>query len=83
MTTAAQGVDALGPEVRKLSAWEHPQRLLEHVQIIDGAGQRRGRTRILNDPGGFRTHDLRIKSPLLYQLSYLVRLTESSHCYRS
>ena len=25
-----------------------------------------------NDPGGFRTHDLRIKSPLLYQLSYRV-----------
>ena len=26
-----------------------------------------------NDPGGSRTHDLRIKSPLLYQLSYRVR----------
>src|SRR5450830_1751646 len=25
-----------------------------------------------NDPGGFRTHDLRIKSPLLYQLSYRI-----------
>src|SRR2546423_15365862 len=25
-----------------------------------------------DDPGGFRTHDLRIKSPLLYQLSYRV-----------
>ena len=24
----------------------------------------------LNEPGGIRTHDLRIKSPLLYQLSY-------------
>lgn len=23
-----------------------------------------------NEPGGTRTHDLRIKSPLLYQLSY-------------
>jgi hypothetical protein len=23
-----------------------------------------------NEPGGIRTHDLRIKSPLLYQLSY-------------
>ena len=23
-----------------------------------------------NEPGGSRTHDLRIKSPLLYQLSY-------------
>ena len=23
-----------------------------------------------HDPGGDRTHDLRIKSPLLYQLSY-------------
>ena len=28
--------------------------------------------RNLSDPGGFRTHDLRIKSPLLYQLSYRV-----------
>jgi signal transduction histidine kinase len=27
---------------------------------------------VWNDPGGFRTHDLRIKSPLLYQLSYRV-----------
>ncbi len=27
----------------------------------------------LNDPGGSRTRDLRIKSPLLYQLSYRVR----------
>ena len=26
----------------------------------------------LSDPGGARTHDLRIKSPLLYQLSYRV-----------
>jgi hypothetical protein len=25
-----------------------------------------------NDPGGSRTRDLRIKSPLLYQLSYRV-----------
>ena len=25
-----------------------------------------------SDPGGTRTHDLRIKSPLLYQLSYRV-----------
>jgi hypothetical protein len=31
------------------------------------------------DPGGFRTHDLRIKSPLLYQLSYRVENIESSH----
>ena len=27
-----------------------------------------------SDPGGDRTLDLRIKSPLLYQLSYRVRL---------
>ncbi len=27
---------------------------------------------ICNDPGGSRTRDLRIKSPLLYQLSYRV-----------
>jgi hypothetical protein len=27
---------------------------------------------LVDDPGGFRTHDLRIKSPLLYQLSYRV-----------
>ncbi|SUZ86917.1 uncharacterized protein METZ01_LOCUS39771, partial [marine metagenome] len=26
-----------------------------------------------NEPGGSRTHDLRIKSPLLYQLSYRLR----------
>ena len=29
-------------------------------------------SRFLNDPGGSRTRDLRIKSPLLYQLSYRV-----------
>ena len=28
-----------------------------------------------NDPGGSRTRDLRIKSPLLYQLSYRVYVT--------
>ena len=28
----------------------------------------------VNDPGGSRTRDLRIKSPLLYQLSYRVGL---------
>jgi hypothetical protein len=27
---------------------------------------------VVNDPGGSRTRDLRIKSPLLYQLSYRV-----------
>ena len=27
---------------------------------------------LVNDPGGSRTRDLRIKSPLLYQLSYRV-----------
>ena len=27
-----------------------------------------------NDPGGSRTRDLRIKSPLLYQLSYRVQI---------
>ena len=27
-----------------------------------------------NDPDGDRTHDLRIKSPLLYQLSYRVEV---------
>ena len=27
---------------------------------------------VSNDPGGERSHDLRIKSPLLYQLSYRV-----------
>ena len=26
-----------------------------------------------DEPGGSRTHDLRIKSPLLYQLSYRLR----------
>jgi hypothetical protein len=34
----------------------------------------------MSDPGGFRTHDLRIKSPLLYQLSYRVGNVEKSHC---
>ena len=32
-----------------------------------------------NDPGGSRTRDLRIKSPLLYQLSYRVVNYETSH----
>ena len=31
-----------------------------------------------HDPGGSRTHDLRIKSPLLYQLSYRVGHTIQS-----
>ena len=30
-------------------------------------------THCTNDPGGSRTRDLRIKSPLLYQLSYRVQ----------
>jgi hypothetical protein len=29
-----------------------------------------GRLRLESAPGGTRTHDLRVKSPLLYQLSY-------------
>jgi hypothetical protein len=32
-----------------------------------------------SDPSGFRTRDLRIKSPLLYQLSYRVGRLQSSH----
>ena len=32
-----------------------------------------------NEPGGVRTHDLRIKSPLLYQLSYRLPLVRQSH----
>ena len=32
-----------------------------------------------HDPGGDRTRDLRIKSPLLYQLSYRVGNFETSH----
>jgi hypothetical protein len=31
-----------------------------------------------NEPGGTRTHDLRIKSPLLYQLSYRLETLEYS-----
>jgi hypothetical protein len=34
----AQGVDALGPEVRKYLRVSTPKVLLEHVQIIDGTG---------------------------------------------
>jgi hypothetical protein len=41
---------------------------------------RRGLTRY--DPGGFRTHDLRIKSPLLYQLSYRVKKAASRYTAR-
>ncbi len=41
-----------------------------------GAGRRRvepiSRCTVSSDRGGSRTHDLRIKSPLLYQLSYPV-----------
>src|SRR5439155_18635321 len=33
----------------------------------------------MNDPGGSRTRDLRIKSPLLYQLSYRVVLEQTWH----
>ena len=40
---------------------------------------RLGRVRGWNDPGGSRTRDLRIKSPLLYQLSYRV----STSAYQS
>ena len=34
--------------------------------------------RLTSDPGGRRTHDLRIKSPLLYQLSYRVEILQTS-----
>jgi hypothetical protein len=36
----------------------------------DGTLNRRNSLRGKNEGGGIRTHDLRIKSPLLYQLSY-------------
>ena len=32
-----------------------------------------------SDPGGYRTRDLRIKSPLLYQLSYRVFCASNSN----
>ena len=34
-----------------------------------------------NDPGGSRTRDLRIKSPLLYQLSYRVGVVSNFACW--
>ena len=34
-----------------------------------------------NDPGGSRTRDLRIKSPLLYQLSYRVGDVSNFTCW--
>ena len=34
-----------------------------------------------NEPGGTRTHDLRIKSPLLYQLSYRLAIHFVIHLY--
>ncbi len=40
----------------------------ERAAVAAGASQE-----IKNDPAGSRTRDLRIKSPLLYQLSYRVR----------
>ncbi len=38
-------------------------------------------TAVQNDPGGSRTRDLRIKSPLLYQLSYRVWRRWSIFCH--
>ena len=35
-----------------------------------GTSESRKLLSLLNEPGGARTHDLRIKSPLLFQLSY-------------
>src|SRR6185312_8447359 len=49
-------------------------------------GERRAAGREASDPGGSRTRDLRIKSPLLYQLSYRVEclhLREVGACVRS
>ena len=39
---------------------------------VEAVGIERPRSLNANDPGGSRTRDLRIKSPLLYQLSYRV-----------
>ena len=36
--------------------------------------------RVLDEGGGTLTHDLGIKSPLLYQLSYAPELNETSSC---
>ena len=33
-----------------------------------------------SEPGGARTHDLRIKSPLLYQLSYRPKFSFAEYC---
>src|SRR5690242_11898144 len=34
----AQGIDTLGPQVRKYVSVSSPKIILEHVQIIDGTG---------------------------------------------
>jgi hypothetical protein len=46
------------------------------VAVYNHMPRERSATRdaLRHDPGGDRTHDLRIKSPLLYQLSYRVVL---------
>lgn len=51
---------------------QHPKRTASeghHTGIAPNVGVN---TSDQNDPGGDRTHDLRIKSPLLYRLSYRV-----------
>ena len=55
------------------SSWPGPSPGSIIQQLAQVAAQRGNRGRAyVYDPGGSRTRDLRIKSPLLYQLSYRV-----------
>ena len=60
---------------RALTHHSNPQEISEYkaVQWENATGAK------LNDRGGDRTHDLRIKSPLLYRLSYPVNLLHDNH----
>ena len=51
--------------------------ILKHLKI-NTLHVRFGRLSSPYDPGGIRTHDPRIKSPLLYQLSYRIAIKEGT-----
>jgi hypothetical protein len=71
--TIEQPIHGIGANHGAQSEIRRPAARVNAAAVDDLIGDRQPNSLLFNnDPGGSRTRDLRIKSPLLYQLSYRV-----------
>jgi hypothetical protein len=69
---------------RHVARHGRPQRRHEERDHGEQGAERREATTCHDDPGGARTHDLRLKRPLLYRLSYRVASCQiPARCHES